>query len=92
MEIDYAESRKAINEGFYGADRWYEFHEKSIIRLRQLVAILENPEIQSGTQVKLRDGNDYTHLSRVLRGAGLPQLEGSDTLSILGNTNIPALD
>ena len=91
VEIDYAEAEKAIKEGFYGADRWYEFHEKTIIRLRQLVDILENPEIHDGTQVKLRDGNDYSHLNRVLKSEVFTKIQGCNNLSIAAclNTSPP---
>jgi hypothetical protein len=67
VEKDYAEARDSIAKGLKGADRWYESHEKIVIRLRQLVKILENPNLPDGSQIKLRDGKDYSHLRRAIR-------------------------
>jgi hypothetical protein len=60
----YALAKKGIEEGSAGADRWYQYHEKTVVRLRELVAILENPAIEDGAQIKLR-GNDFSQLRRV---------------------------
>jgi hypothetical protein len=46
-----------------GADRWYQPQENC--RLRELVAILEDPDIENGAQIKLR-GNDFSQLRRVV--------------------------
>lgn len=54
----------AVESGDMGADRWYQYHKKTVTRLRELVAILENPDIENGTQIKLR-GNDFSQLHRV---------------------------
>jgi len=57
-------AQQAIQEGDMGADRWYQYHEKTVMRLRELVGILENPEREDGIRVKLR-GNDFSQLRRV---------------------------
>ena len=67
VEKDYAAAKEAITQGYSGADRWYESHEKTVIRVRQLVQILESPEVPDGSQIKLRDGNDFSHLRRAIR-------------------------
>lgn len=54
----------AVESGDMGADRWYQYHKKTVTRLRELVAILENPDIENGAQIKLR-GNDFSQLRRV---------------------------
>lgn len=54
----------AVESGEMGADRWYQYHKKTVTRLRELVAILENPDIENGAQIKLR-GNDFSQLRRV---------------------------
>jgi hypothetical protein len=33
----------AVESGEIGTDRWYQYHKKTVTRLRELVAILENP-------------------------------------------------
>jgi len=60
----YGLAKKAIEQGDMGADRWYQYHEKTVTRLRELVSILENPEIEDSAQIKLR-GNDFSQLRRV---------------------------
>ena len=54
----------SVESGEMGADRWYQYHKKTVTRLRELVAILENPDIGNGVQIKLR-GNDFSQLRRV---------------------------
>ncbi|MAZ09694.1 MAG: integrase, partial [Sutterellaceae bacterium] len=75
VEKDYAEAEAAVNNGFAGADRWYEYHQKTVERLRQLVEILESPQIPDGAQIKLRDGKDFSHLRRVIRVKAVEALE-----------------
>ncbi|MCP3428246.1 integrase [Opacimonas viscosa] len=57
-------SEKVVEEGDAGADRWFTYHQKTATRLRELVSIIENPEIEEGAQIKLR-GNDFSQLRRV---------------------------
>ncbi|MDA8362924.1 MAG: hypothetical protein M0Z84_03700 [Gammaproteobacteria bacterium] len=57
----------AIEKRYAGADRWHEYHQKTVHRLRQLVEILEIPQVPDGAQIKLREGNDFSHLRRVIR-------------------------
>jgi hypothetical protein len=88
VEKDYAEARDAIENGYAGADRWYESHEKTVTRLRQLVAILENPDIPDGSQIKLRDGKDYSHLLRVIQAkVGVELLADVTSTSLLSEAN-----
>lgn len=54
----------AVESGEMGTDRWYQYHKKTVTRLRELVAILENPDIENGAQIKLK-GNDFSHFRRV---------------------------
>ena len=79
VEKDYAAAKDAIAQGFSGADRWFEHQEKTVMRLRQLVEILENPEVPDGSQIKLRDGKDYSHLLRVIRLKAVDALEWQTT-------------
>lgn len=67
VEMDYEEAQEAIKSGYAGADKWYEYHKKTVERLRQLVEILESPQVSDGAQIKLRDGKDLSHLRRVIR-------------------------
>ncbi len=64
----------AVESGEMGADRWYQYHKKTVIRLRELVAILENPDIENGAQIKLR-GNDFSQLRRVAEKKSIEAIE-----------------
>lgn len=75
VEKDYAEAEAAVNNGYAGADRWHEYHQKTVERLRQLVEILESPQIPDGAQIKLRNGKDFSHLRRVIRVKAMEALE-----------------
>lgn len=75
VEVDFSQAKKAVQNGFSGADRWYQYHEKTVSRLRQLIDILENTEIPNGAQIKLRDGKDYSHLRRAIRTKAAEALE-----------------
>lgn len=64
-----------VDEGEVGADRWLTYHQKSVTRLRELVNILDSPEIENGAQIKLR-GNDFTQLRRVAHKKARLSAEG----------------
>jgi hypothetical protein len=83
VEKDYTEALVAVNNGYAGADRWYEYHQKTVDRLRQLVEILESPQIPDGAQIKLRDGKDFSHLRRVIRVKAVEAVEGRTPDAIL---------
>lgn len=75
VEKDCAEAQAAIDKGYAGADRWYEYHQKTVLRLRQLVELLESQQVPDGAQIKLRDGNDFSHLRRVIRSKAVDALQ-----------------
>ncbi len=64
LERLFSLAEAAVEKGEMGADRWYQYHKKTVTRLRELVAILENPDIENGAQIKLK-GNDFSHFRRV---------------------------
>lgn len=53
-----------VKKGDMGADRWYQYHKKTVTRMRELVNILDDPEIENGAQIKLK-GNDFSQFRRV---------------------------
>ncbi|MGY3912980.1 hypothetical protein [Aeromonas piscicola] len=65
---------KAVESGEIGADRWFHYHKKTITRLRELVAILESPDIENGAQIKLK-GNDFSHFRRVAEKKSIEAIE-----------------
>lgn len=75
VEKDLDAASQGIVTGEMGADRWFEYHQKTVERLRQLVEILESPQVADGAQIKLRDGKDFSHLRRVIRLKAVEALE-----------------
>lgn len=75
VEIDFEAASQALSNGYSGADRWYEYHQKTVERLRQLVEILESPQIENGAQIKLRDGKEFSHLRRAIRLKAVESIE-----------------
>jgi hypothetical protein len=55
-----------INQGTAGADRWYEIHTLTERRLCELIEILENPSIQDGSIVKLRNEFEFSPIRRAV--------------------------
>ncbi len=53
-------------EGTSGADRWFQIHDLTEKRLRELIGIMENPNIQSGAIIKLRNENEFSPLRRAI--------------------------
>lgn len=50
-----ARAEAATSEGYYGADRWMEHHQKTVVRLTQLAEILDNPAVPVGAVIQLAD-------------------------------------
>lgn len=62
-----------IANGTAGADRWYDIHAKTETRLRQLIAILEEPSVPDGTIVRLHDPDEFSPIRRALGGTVQPR-------------------
>lgn len=55
-----------IKDGTAGADRWYQIHDLTEKRLRELIDIMENPNIQNGAIIKLKNENEFSPLRRAI--------------------------
>lgn len=66
IEEQYIAAKKAMDDGLAGADRWYEYHKNTLERLKELVAIIESPEIPDGSQIKLRNDKAFSPLRRAI--------------------------
>lgn len=66
VKSQYEAAENAMKEGYAGADRWYEYHKNTLEHLEQLVAILENPEINDGAQIKLRNDKAFSPIRRAV--------------------------
>ncbi|MGO7297130.1 hypothetical protein ACC718_09955 [Rhizobium ruizarguesonis] len=60
----------AMGEEYYGADRWVVTHEKSIARMRQMLAIHDDPSIPDGTIINLADGSLDNEVLMAIRDRG----------------------
>lgn len=50
-----AHAEEAMTQGYYGADRWMEHHQKTVQRLIQLTDIFDNPTVAIGAVIQLAD-------------------------------------
>lgn len=48
-------AEEAVTQGYYGADRWMEHHQKTVERLIQLTEIFDNPTVEIGAVIQLAD-------------------------------------
>lgn len=82
-------AQRDINE--VGADRWASGLQRDVSRLRELIGLLESPDLEKGAQVKLT-GVDFSQLGRVLDkkvrvelGSDRDEVLLKDALGLLGN-------
>lgn len=57
---------RAMEEGRVGANRWFEHAEKTVERLKELIAIMESDQVEDGAVIKLRDAAEHSHLGRAM--------------------------
>lgn len=43
----------AVDEGYWGSDRWRDHHRSAVARLSQLVAIMDDPDVPNGSVIQL---------------------------------------
>lgn len=86
VEAQYLAAKQAIEDGLAGADRWCEYHENTLGRLRELVVILENPELPDGAQIKLRNDKAFSPLRRAVESKVLmPELQTNEEVDALAS-------
>ncbi len=66
VQMQFNEADKALKEGFAGADRWYEYYKDTATHLMELKSILENPAIQDGAQIKLKNDKAFSQIRRAI--------------------------
>ena len=67
IEGELAKTKAAIEEGYAGANRWYEKHLATYERLKQLLSVLDDPTVPNGTVIHITPENEF-----------IPILEASD--------------
>lgn len=59
-EAQLQRDEEALAEGVIGADRWFEHNRAKVDRLRNLLTILDNPDVPPGTIIQLTNANEYS--------------------------------
>lgn len=59
-------AKAATKEGYFGADRWMEHHQKTVTRLMQLASILDDPAVPIGSVIQLSDIPIVTRIQHAL--------------------------
>ncbi|WP_193395004.1 hypothetical protein [Pseudomonas amygdali] len=88
IEEQLAEAELAMAAGYAGADRWYEHHSLSAVRLRELVGIFRDDTVEEGALIRIKNDFAPSHASRALAAnhgdvSGRLDDESSKTLSNL---------
>ncbi|UIJ81942.1 hypothetical protein [Rhizobium leguminosarum] len=66
-EKQLADALLAMGDDFYGADKWVQAHQKSVEKLRRILAIHDDPSIPDGTIVNLAGGSKDNEVAMALR-------------------------
>ena len=70
--------KKAVDDGVQGAVQFYERRKLTTERCEQLIAMLEDPDIEDGSLIRLLNVEDVTQLDRAMDANGkkrLPKIE-----------------
>ncbi|TBG89592.1 hypothetical protein ELG67_11075 [Rhizobium leguminosarum] len=67
IERQLADALAAMDDGFYGADRWVDSHRRSIQRMQEMLAVHDDPNIPDGTLVNLKEATIDNAVAMALR-------------------------
>ena len=73
-QFDAAE--KALQEGVSGADRWYEYHRNTLTHLSELIKIMQDPNIEDGSLIRLINDQAFNPLNRIISSKFPNSVEG----------------
>ena len=62
----FERASKAIEDGDYGADRWYESKKRTIERLEELISIMKSDHIEKGALIRLKNDTEHSPLKRAV--------------------------
>ena len=63
VEKNLNQAKQDIEEGLFGADKWYENHQDNYIKLKQLIDILQDESIENGSVISLKN-NEFSIIDR----------------------------
>ncbi len=66
-EIQLADALAAMDEKYYGVDKWVETHRRSIERMKQMLAFHDDPCIPDGTIVNLAEVSNDSAVAMAIR-------------------------
>ena len=72
LQLDIAEdqlirAQAGMQEGYFGAERWFDHHSATVKRLRELLKILEDPKIPEGALIRVYNPNEHTPILMAVR-------------------------
>ncbi len=85
-ETQLVQAERALADGYQGADRWHEHHLATVLRLRNLMNVLEDPSIPEGTLIRLANPNEFSAVRLAVKDRMLtqpPQGDAFDELQAL---------
>ena len=88
VRAQFSAAEKAMKDGYAGADRWYEYHKNTLAHLEQLISILENPDVQDGAQIKLRNDKAFSPLRRAVESKLFGGTNSKDALILKDMTKL----
>lgn len=65
-EIEHKKAIEALADGWEGAGRWESHHYRTLKRLRNLVAIFDDPNVPDGSVIQLSGNDEYAPISHAL--------------------------
>lgn len=66
-ELQTAKSTAALADGYENAGRWWDHHNKMVLRLRQFVSILDDPSIPIGSIIRMSVDGEYSTIGLTLQ-------------------------
>jgi hypothetical protein len=75
-EKQLARDLEAISKGELGTDRWVEFNQKKVTRLRQLIGVLDDPTVAEGAIIQLHGEDEFSFVGLAIENRRL--LDDSD--------------
>ncbi|NLR96058.1 hypothetical protein HGP17_04350 [Rhizobium sp. P38BS-XIX] len=66
-EKQLADALVAMGKSYFGADKWVETHQRSVERMKEMLAVHDNPSILDGTMVNLAEASRDTAVAMAIR-------------------------
>lgn len=87
--------KRAVDDGVQGARQFYERRKQTTERCEQLLAMMEDPNIEDGSLIRLLNVEDVTQLDRAMDANGkkrLPNIENYQRIKAIQKTQSVTVD